>query len=324
MTQQYKEFDFIGLVFTHRKKLLIFSLASMTIMTPIMLLLPNYYEASTLIYPVGESLQQPIVNLNDTQMSLFGNDRDVDRLLSIANAQLIKQELIQSLGLYQHYYLDSTNRKDRIKLMKKLDKYYKVKKTEWDAVEVSYEDTSAEKAAEFANKAVNIIDRKAVALAQEAKDVLIEAGNNELAQKEKDLILLTDQIKNLKEEHHIYDTEKQAEALAQMEGNTPNNAVVQDRIQRFLAGVSQIKNLETQQTELSRWVVSQKNSLDQLKYNQSNKKSAIHIIDRAQIPDQKSRPRRSLYVLTAGIGSVFISVMALMLMQISGRQYLEK
>ena len=109
------------------------------------------------------------------------------------------------------------------------------------------------------------------------------------------------------EKYNIYDTEYQPEAFATLEMKSPNSASLKKRIDDYTSGVSELKQLEVQQNELSKILVYEKNQLDKLKANASKESTAIHIIERATAPIEKSRPKRSLYVLAAGLMAFLFS-----------------
>lgn len=296
-----KDIQILPMLWVWRRHIIMSVGMAMVVMSIVTILTPNYYQASTLFYPVNESLQSPIVEISDRRSSLYGNDNDVDRLLSIAQSKDLKTKLSSDMDLFLHYNLSKDNIKDRIKLNKKIQKHYKVLKTEFDAIEISYEDQNPEKAALYANKALEIVNQKALDLANESRSILLNSLQSELAQKETKLKALTDQIKTLKEKFNIYDSEYQAEAFASLEVKSPNNQGLQKRISDYTKGVSELKQLEVQQNELSKILVYEQNELSKLQANANKKSTALHIIEAATPPIEKSRPRRSLFVLAAGV-----------------------
>jgi LPS O-antigen subunit length determinant protein (WzzB/FepE family) len=301
MKNHKEELDILPILWQWKKAIIWSVLGIMILIGGISLLLPDYYKASVLFYPVSEALQQPIVNAADGQLTLFGNDRDVDRLLSIANSQALKQELIESLDLYTHYGLNKENRKDRIKIHNKIDKFYTVEKTSFDAIKVSFEDLSPEKASTFANTALQNIDAKAVNLASQSRIRLTSSLEDEIKKKSLQLSAMTENIKSLQEEFNIYDAQFQAEALANMESKSPKDPIIQKRIKDYTKGVAEVKQFEVQQELLSKIIIYEQNELDKLRANQGSDINAVHVIEFAAVPDEKSRPRRTILVLGAGL-----------------------
>ena len=98
--------DIIPILWNNRKLIIGASVLSMVIAAALSLILVNYYKATSLFYPVSEGLQRPIVDAKDDQLSFFGNDHDVDRLLSIAQSREIKYQIIEEFKLIEHYGID--------------------------------------------------------------------------------------------------------------------------------------------------------------------------------------------------------------------------
>ncbi len=293
--------DILPILWRWRRTIVASTLIAMVLSAIIMLMKPNYYESSALFYPVNESLQKPIVDANDRNISLYGNDHDIDRMLSIAKSTELKKELISSMNLMDHYEIDPEAAKAELKVYKKLSKLYSVQKTQYDAIELTIEDLDPAKAQELCTMALAAIERRSRQISQSARDQMIKNLTAEVSTKKEKLNTLTQEIATLKEKYDIYDTRSQGEALASLESKNPSSSVIQRKIENYTKGVSDVKKLETQQEELSKIVTYDENQLSQLKSSQANTMNAVHVIEQPTLPIEKSRPRRSIYVLGAGI-----------------------
>ena len=178
-----KDIEILPLLWSWKRKIIWSVIIAMTATSLVTMLMPNYYKATALFYPVNESLQNPIVGVSDTRLSLYGNDNDVDRLLSIAKSHDINRSLIGELNLFEHYKLTSSEKKDQIKLNKKILKHYSVVKTEFDAIEISFEDQDPDKAALFANTALDQINAKAISISDDMRSILLSSLQMELDKK---------------------------------------------------------------------------------------------------------------------------------------------
>ena len=314
--------DIIPILWNNRKLIIGATFLSMVIAAGLSLILPNYYKATSLFYPVSEELQRPIVDAKDDQLSFFGNDHDVDRLLSIAQSREIKQRIIEEFKLIEHYGIDPDDRKAQLKVTKKVDKLYEALKTKLDAIEISVEDQDPELAAQICNRIRELIEEKALELTEGARNQLIKSMTEEITGKEKELVEMTAQIRTSREKYGIYDTESQAEGLATLQANSPNSASVKSTIDKYVTGVSEIKKLEIQQEELAKIITKDRNQLKQLSASQNREISAIHVIEVADVPLEKSRPKRSLIVLGMGLlAGLFSSLLVLVRRSISGLDF---
>ena len=304
--------DIIPILWNNRKLIIGASVLSMVIATALSLILVNYYKATSLFYPVSEGLQRPIVDAKDDQLSFFSNDHDVDRLLSIAQSREIKYQIIEEFKLIEHYGIDPDHPKAQLKVTKKIDKLYEALKTKLDAIEISVEDRNPELAAQICNRTRELIEDKALELTEGARNQLIKSMTEEIASKETELGEMTAQIRTSREKYGIYDTESQAEGLATLQAKSPNSKAVQNTIDKYVTGVSEIKKLEVQQEELAKIITRDRNQLKQLSASQNRDISAIHVIEQADVPLEKSRPKRSLIVLGIGLlAGMFSSLLVL-------------
>ncbi len=305
--------DIIPILWNNRVRIIGLTLATMIIAVVTAFFLPNYYQSTTSFYPVSESLQKPIVYANDERMSFFGNDHDVDRFLAIGQSREIKNKLIEEFALMEHYEIDASDPKSSLKVSKKFDRLYKVQKTQLDAIQVSVEDQDPALSTQICNRARQLIESKALTLTAGARNQMIKSMAQEVEDKKTELVLMTDNIKSIREQYGIYDTQSQAEGLATLQAKSPQSKNVQSVLKNYLEGVSELKRLEIQQEELAKIITYDRNQLKQLRSSQTSQLSAIHIIEEAQIPLEKNRPKRSLIVLGAGLLGGLFSCMLILL-----------
>ena len=71
----------------------------------IVLLLPSYYKASTIFLAVSPDQATPELLFTDGGIApeLYGNESDIDRMLTIAESNQLADYLIDSFSLYEHY-----------------------------------------------------------------------------------------------------------------------------------------------------------------------------------------------------------------------------
>lgn len=300
----------LWIVWKWRKRIFFAVVVGSIISAIVLLTLPNYYKASTTFYPVSSDLLKPIFDGSDRDLLYYGDDRDVDRLLSIAQSSELAREMIRKFDLAGHYGIDTSSIKGKRKLRKKFNKLYSAKKTTLDAITVSVEDKDPEFAASIANGAREGINTRAQAIVQAALGEVVAISEKSLSDKENRLGEITDRIQGLREEYNIYDTQSQGEALATLEVRSPQDSRVKEYIQGYASGVSRVINLETEQIELSKLIARQRDDLESLRASLSAQKNAIHIIEEATTPDEKSRPRRSLLLLAS---MVVITAMAVLI-----------
>lgn len=330
--------DIVALLYKWKKSILATSLIAAIITAGISLLLPNYYEASTQFYAASPDLAQPspLGNLPDNK-DIFGNDHDIDRLFTIANSNQIQNFLIDEFDLYNHYKIDSSKAKAKYKLLLKLNKLYETSKTKYDAIRLSVEDVDPKLATDMANAARNKIDELAQTLTKSSQSKLIESYKASIMAKQKKYDTISDSLLFTRKKYNIFNTQSQGEAfgtnMVNLEGNIQNyNARIKflkgkpdvtldsiyimeaklsgfkeeyrklkENINEYNAGYPSILKYERELKDFGDQLNLDIERLKQLEATYNAKINSIHIVELAEKPVIKSRPKRSLIVIGVAI-----------------------
>ena len=272
---------------------------------------PNYYQSSTTFYPVNNALLKPGLQVNN--QNYYGDDRDVDRLLSMAISSELAQEMIDDHNLSDHYGIKDDDNTARVKLMKRFRKLYSIQKTPYDAIKLSVEDKDPEMAQKLTTAALNKIDKKAHDVVLSSQRRMYDQLKISLKANTKRLASITDSLQRVKNQYGIYSTETQAEALTTLEIKSPGSKVLKNKIDNYSAGIAVVTNLESIQSKLNDEISDVAIKIQQLETSIATTMPSIHIIEAANLPIEKSRPKRSLYVLGS---MVLIGLLAISLVLI--------
>jgi len=229
----------------------------------------------------------------------LNDDSDVDRLLSMAHSSDIAMQTIKTHGLASHYDIDTSTNKGKVQLLKKFNKLYNIQKTEFDAIELSVEDEEPKMAQVLAQSIMQLIDQKAQSIVQSAQVKMLGNLKKTYDANSSQLNEISDSLKVMREKYGIYDTKTQAEALTTLEIKSPNSSVLKNRIEKYSSGIALVTNLEALQKELNENLAAAALDIKQISSSINSYTSAIHVIEQADLPIEKSRPKRSLYVLAA-------------------------
>ncbi|MBP7273290.1 MAG: hypothetical protein KA974_05590 [Saprospiraceae bacterium] len=209
-------FDAIGTLVKWRKAILKVCAAALLGSVVVSLLLPVYYKSTTIFYAASPDLAKPehLFGTSTKDMEYYGSDEDIDRLLTIAESDETIQFLIDSFDLYQHYDIDSSDAKAQYKIKEHFLDLYEVKKTKYDAIELSVEDKDKQLAARIANTARNRIDIASQKLIKESQQNLVTTFEKGIASKEQQQTILADSLARVRKQYGIYDLETQSELMA--------------------------------------------------------------------------------------------------------------
>lgn len=227
----------LSTVVRHRKMLLRFAILAAVLTAGISLLLPNYYASTATFYAASPQLANPELTFGNTGQvtEYYGNEHDLDRLLTIAESNELVDFMIKKFDLYVHYDIDSTKTKAPHKIREHFRKLYSVEKTKADAVEITVEDTDREYAAMMANAAMGRINAIASRLTREGMGKMLAGFETLMTDKKWMLDNYSDTIRVLRERYGIVDVNSQAELLAKM---------IADAESESTRGNSRLKELE--------------------------------------------------------------------------------
>ncbi len=318
----------------------------------ISLLLDNYYESTTTFYASSIDQAKPgqIFGTSTRDVEFYGNDRDNDRLLTIAESNELVDYMVNTFDLYAHYDIDSTKERAAFNVRQKFNKYYTVIKTKRDAIELSIEDTDKVLAAKMVNAARNKIDELAIAIVKNQLQKVKLSLEKNIIDKNDKLKVLGDSITVLKTRYGVYNTATQGEVFAtrilnadaqlarqsaklkslkasgaprdtlnkiaaSIAGHEGELTSLQALIQNFNKGQGQLLVLERSQKEMSNRLGQEKVQINQLLTAYNSEISAINLIEAGTIPLIKSRPKRSLIVISAVLVAAIFSFIGILLFE---------
>lgn len=207
----------IGTLYRWRKSIItLCAIAGIGTMVFSWFFMDNYYQATTVFYAASPDQFKPeqIFGTSNKDMDFYGDDYDVDRILTIANSSELAEHLIRDFKLYEHYDIDTNMLLAPFKVQQKLRGLYTVQKNKYNAIELSVEDKDKVLAAKMANAARQKVDAIAGYLIKQTQSKLIEAYDANNKGKELYLTALSDTLRKLRERYGIYDLKSQSEIMA--------------------------------------------------------------------------------------------------------------
>lgn len=317
----------------------------------IAMVLPVFYQATTLFYAASPDLAMPerIFGTSNEAMEYYGEEEDIDRILTIAESNELANFLIDSFGLYEHYDIDQKDIKSSYYVKETFYGLYDVKKTKYDAIELSIEDEDPELAAKIANTARLKIDAFAQRLVKQSQAQVLATYESSIAENQNLINILNDSLRHVRTEFGVFNSETQSELLAtlsaQSEAKLANaeaklgafeqfSGIPRDTITYQKARVTALrKEVETLNKKLDLFnqgmavtdVLTQLHgeSSEQLSEDQERYKQirtayqsyfpAIHLVETAGVPIIKSRPHRSMIVMVSTMIAFLLGVVGVLI-----------
>ena len=352
MKQKDNLLDVLRTIFRWKKPILIVTGIAAVGSAVISLLLPNFYTGTTTFLAVSPDQAKPeaLYSQGQIRTQYYGNENDIDRLLTIANSGDLIDFMIDSFQLYKHYEIDPEGSKAAFKIRKKFGKRYTIEKTSRDAIELSIDDRSPELAARMANAARWKTGEVARQLIREGQRKTIVSYERNITSKEEKLRILSDSLIHLRTKYGIYNIEGQSEALTSQLSETESKlirrrsrlgalqntpGIARDTIQlisadvagleaeyenlsqkmvRFNDGLAKVGTYDRQYTIANATLGDDKEQLKQVLSVYHSDIPALIVVEAANVPYEKSWPKRSYIVIGAVVIAFLFSVIGVLLL----------
>ncbi|GJM35824.1 MAG: hypothetical protein DHS20C18_48250 [Saprospiraceae bacterium] len=338
-------------LFKWKKQILYTCLAAGIGSIIIVLLLPVYYKATTIFLVASPDQAKPelLFGKGTLESEYYGTESDIDRILTIAKSNELIEFLVDSFQLYKHYDIKQENPRSPYYVKLAFNKRFDIEKTKRDAIELSIEDTDREFAAQIARATRERIDDIAQKLVKKTQLKAIETYQSEINSQEKNMRVLADTLASLRKKYGIYNSDAQTESItdqfAQSESRLINGQArleameassrihrdtilmlkakvrgmevevnsLNEKINNLNTGLGIVSSLERQYQESSISLSENKERLKQFEAAYESNIPALLLVEEAQVPIIKSRPKRTLIVVAAVFVAFLFSVIGVLL-----------
>jgi len=318
----------------------------------ICLAMSDYYMSTTSFYVMSpdQSEPNPIGDM-DKEGDYYGNEDDIDRILTIAQSNEVASYLIDKYDLYEHYDIDTSHIKAPSRVRKRFFKLYDVMKTKYSAIEISMEDTEPELAATLVNDARGYVNQLAQNLMKNGQAQLIQSMEKSILEKQLQIQTISDTLGVLRQKYGIYASYEQAESLpkvfngaktklersrarleafqnikgiprdtinflkATIQGLEREFELVDNQLNLFNEGVGQVQTLDRILQEAQIQLSADTERLKQLQAAYQGTTPAILVVEEGEVPVEKSRPVRTLIVVASVFIAFLLSIIGILLIE---------
>jgi len=319
------------------------------------LLMPNYYRASTTFLAASPDQSKPEILFGggNIESEYYGNKNDIDRLLTLAESKELVQFLVDSFNLYEHYDIARDAVRAEYKVERRFSKYYEVLKTKRDAIQIRFEATSPELAAKLVNTARDYIDLLGQRLIRNTQEKALEAYQYNLARNSERMRELSDSLMLYRQRYGIFSINAQLEALTTQLSETKNKLTrskarleilesapgiepdtvayvraevagldravedLKEELNTFNQGLALVETLDNEYKQTQRNITYDQERMKRWTATKTTRTPAILLIEEAQVPEVKSRPRRSIIVLVSVAVAFLLAVIGVLLVELS-------
>jgi LPS O-antigen subunit length determinant protein (WzzB/FepE family) len=342
----------LGAVYRWRKQILGLSIIAAVGTAVISLFLPNFYQAKAIVLAANSEQARPENLYSESGGTyFFGGGDDIDRLMTIAESNELADYLIDTFNLFEHYKVDPNWPKAYHYTRLKLHERMKVTKTKRDAIEFSLEDQDPELVPRMVNAACQRINTLSKEVMRAGQRKTLNSYELSIAAKESQVRDMSDSLKTLRSKYKVYNTKQLSLDLtaryAQAKGNylrmkgklesmlknrgvpadsittTRNNAAgyaaevagLEAEMENLSGGEADLMLLETQYYSINGQLGDELERAKQLRAALASDIPALVVLEAAEKPIVKSRPRRSILVITAGILAFVVGVLGVLFIE---------
>jgi tyrosine-protein kinase Etk/Wzc len=319
----------------------------------IVLLLPVYYQATTVFYATSPDQATPELLFGDGGLvpQLYGNENDIDRIMTISESDDLVDFLVDSFHLFEHYNLAADNPRSQYNVRRYFRGLYDITKSKRDAIQLSIEDQDPTLAAAIARAAREKINRMSQDLIKNSQRRAIAAFEWDILAKEEQIGVLSDTLQGLRQRFGIYNTEAQSESLTSLVSTTETNLVSKEaklrafqdkgrifrdsvavyevsvaglqeelkqlnlKLERFNDGLPKVLLYTRQYQQANTSLSEDKEKIKQYQATYNATIPAIMLVEDALPPVVKSRPFRTLLVVAAILVTFLFTVIGILLFE---------
>jgi uncharacterized protein involved in exopolysaccharide biosynthesis len=282
------------------------------------------FKSTVILFPAStSSVSKALLADQQTKgqdLTAFGEDEQAEQLLQILNSNKIRDRVVRTFNLMEHYGIDSASDYKYSKLFKEYEYNITFRRTEFMAVQISVYDKDPQMAADIANTIAALLDstKNDMQRQRSVKGLqVVEAEYNALRDEVNTIVdsLITLGSLGVNDVEYQSQVMNQQMAIAIMNGNKTAQAALQKKLDilgKYGGIYMSLKNsLEFKTEQLT---------LLQAKYKEAKVDAEENlpvkfVVSDAFKAEKKSYPIRWLIVIVSTISALFLSIIVIMIME---------
>lgn len=320
MTEQLTEIDkerqnLLHFIWRKRKILIIVSGIAAVVSIIVAFLLTPIYKSTAIVFPAATSTVSFSEQRNAKAAAMdFGEEEQAEQLVQILQSSRIRDKIIAQFDLMKHYDIDTSDANKHFKLMEKYGDNFVFARTRYGSIQIDVYDRDPEKAAEMANKIVDLIDTVKNNMVAERTWPAFEINKRKkdlLDQDLRDVLVKMDSLADL----GVVSLEGRTNLFqAYIDARSEEDRIfLRKQIDVNLKYGAKFDALEQIRDEK---IVKLEKFLDSYEQAESDANAIFNhkfVVERAVVADKKDKPKRLIIVLLSTIGTFIFMVFVLLI-----------
>jgi LPS O-antigen subunit length determinant protein (WzzB/FepE family) len=302
-------------IWKKRKILMITSGIVMACSIVVSLLLTPVFRSTAVVFPAATSTVSFSEQRNAKAASMdFGEEEQAEQLVQILQSSRIRDKIVEEFDLMNHYNISPSDPNKHFKLVEKYNDHFLFVRTRYGSIQIDVLDREPQRAADMANKIVDLIDTVKNEMVSERTLPAYEINKRKKEQMELDRELVLAKLDSLAELGVVslegrtnlfqaYVDSKSAQEKAEIKKTIDINL----KHGSLFDGLEFIRNEKIM--KLEEFMVS----YEQAESDANTAFNHKFIVERAVVADKKDKPKRMIIVLLATIGSFVFMIFALLI-----------
>lgn len=141
-------------VWKNRKTIGIITGIGLVVSLLISLLMTPIFLSTAIVFPTATST----VSFSEASSMEFGHESQAEQMVQILQSANLRDNIVKEFDLFKHYKIKEEDTHKRYNLIKKFDKNFKFARTRFGSIQIDVFDKDPQKAADMANRVVELID----------------------------------------------------------------------------------------------------------------------------------------------------------------------
>ena len=310
-TSNFNAIRFVKLLIKWRKQLLIVFIASAVLSYLLTFLITPLYKSTAVFYPF---------NLN-----VYSKESATEQMVQLLKSEDVKESLIKSFNLYEHYDIDTAGSAPRFIMLKQLEERININKTEYESVELSILDADPKTAALMCDSMLAFMDKKALFLIREKAGENILTFGKRMQEKKAEMDSMVKILTDLSTSYGVLDYENQVLGFSREYYQYLSNGSSSSRMEEAKRNL-QDKGNESFSLKENLWRErGQYNDLKKIyedELTNFTKTITFHNLVTAAVPaEKKESPKRTLLALLFSLSIMVVAILVIIYQDIYKTQF---
>ncbi|MEY4572883.1 MAG: hypothetical protein RLZ10_2140 [Bacteroidota bacterium] len=308
--------DFIQFIWDNRKFIIYFTGISFIISLVVSLLITPLYLSTAIVFPAASSTVSFSEQRNAKSASMdFGEEDQAEQLVQILQSSKIRDKIVQTFNLMEHYEIDSDDANKYYKLSKAYEGHFTFTRTRFGSIKIDVLDRDPKLAAKMANSIVELIDSVKNEMISQRTIPAFDINKRKKEQLEKEIGQMNIELDSLSAKGVMSFNSRSGlfEAYVGATGNDRSD--MKEKIDMNIKYGSKYDGLERLRNEKISKLEEFQIAYEQAESDANTKFNHKFIVESAVVADKKDQPKRLIIVLVSSVGAMIFSLLILLIQQ---------